>query len=142
MKSYYSQHCLPWDFRAHSCKRQYTFIHSFALSHALCPRFTPIIICRFTLDLRQVKSPGSSWISGSQSASLRFVGNAGGSLHFVGDDDEEGEEDAVEQPNQAEESGVPIEDKEEDKCMISNGEHSPAQSVSAQVMSKKVRCER
>ena len=50
------------------------------------------------------------------------MGNAGGSLHFGGDDDEEGEEDAVvEQPGQAEGSGVPIEDKQEDVSMTMTG---------------------
>ena len=100
---------------------------------------TPIIICRFTLDLRQVKSPGSSWVSGNQSASLRFVGNAGGSLHFGGDDDEEGEEDAVDQPGQAEGSGVPIEDKEEDVRMIMTGDCPAAQSVSVLVTGEQSR---
>ena len=38
------------------------------------------MICRFILDLRQVKQAGSSWISGNRSISLRFVGNAGESL--------------------------------------------------------------
>ena len=100
---------------------------------------TPIIICRFTLDLRQVKSPGSSWISGNQSASLRFVGNAGGSLHFGGDDEEEGEEDVVGQPGQAEGSGVPIEYKEEDVSMSVTGHHSATQSVSLLFISDRVK---
>ena len=47
---------------------------------------TNIIICRFILNLRQVKVPGNNcantWLS-----SLRFVGNAGESLQF--DDDQE-----------------------------------------------------
>ena len=64
----------------------------------LCFRFTPIIICRFTLNVRQVKSPGSSWISGSQSVSLRFVGDAGGLLQIGANEDEEGEEAMVEHP--------------------------------------------
>ena len=96
-----------------------------------CFRLTPVIICRFTLNLRQVKSPGSSWISGSQSASLRFVGNVGGSLHFGGDDEQEGEEDAVEQLSQAEGSSIPIEDKEEDGRIILSRGYPTAQLVSA-----------
>ena len=76
---------------------------------------TPIIICRFTLDLRQVKFPGSSCVSGNQSASLRFVGNAGGSLRFGPDEDEEGEEDGDEYLSQAgtSESGISSAGKEE-----------------------------
>ena len=75
---------------------------------------TPIIICRFTLDLRQVKLPGSSWVSGNQSASLRFVGNAGGSLRFGPDEDEEGEENAGgEHLSQAGISGISVAGKEE-----------------------------
>ena len=95
-----------------------------------CFRFTPIIICHFTLNLRQVKSPGSSWVSGSRSASLRFVGNAGGSLHFGGDDEEEGEEGVVEQSGLTEGSGVPIEDKEGYSSTTMTGDHPAAQSVS------------
>ena len=95
-----------------------------------CFRFTPIIICHFTVNLRQVKSPGSSWVSGSRSASLRFVGNAGGSLHFGGDDEEEGEEDVVEQSRLTEGSGVPIEDKEGYSSTTMTGDHPAAQSVS------------
>ena len=72
-----------------------------------------MIICRFTLDLRQVKSSGSSWASGDQSVSLRFVGNAGGSLRFGVDEEEEFEEDGIEQPSQAqEEPDVSITDRE------------------------------
>ena len=96
----------------------------------LCYSFTPIIICRFTLNLRQVKPSSSSWASGNQSASLRFVGNAGESLQFGGDDDEEGEGDTVEQSGLAERPGVPIEDKEEDVRMTMTGDHPAAQSVS------------
>ena len=98
---------------------------------------TPIIICRFTLDLRQVKSPGSSWVSGNQSASLRFVGNAGGSLHFGGDDEEEGEEDVVGQPDQAEGSGALIVDKEEHGGTSVTGHYPAGQSVSVLPISEK-----
>ena len=57
-------------------------------------RLTPIIICRFILNLRQVKSPGNSWVSGSgRSLSLRFVGNAGESLRFGADPGEDGVEE-------------------------------------------------
>lgn len=48
----------------------------------------PIIVCRFILNLRQVKHAGSSWVSGDQSHSLKFVGNMGQSLQF-GEDQEE-----------------------------------------------------
>ena len=101
-----------------------------------CFRFTPIIICHFTLNLRQVKSPGSSWVSGSRSASLHFVGNAGGSLHFGGDDEEEGE-DAVEQPGQAEGSGALIVDKEEHGSTSVTGHYPAGQSVSVLSISEK-----
>ncbi|KAI0769558.1 hypothetical protein BC629DRAFT_1442237 [Irpex lacteus] len=47
----------------------------------------PIIVCRFFLNLRQVKPAGNSWVSGNQSHSLRFVGNMGESLQF-GEDEE------------------------------------------------------
>ena len=52
-------------------------------------RATPIIICRFILDLRQVKVSDSSQNSGTQPSSIRFVGNAGESLQFEDDGDEE-----------------------------------------------------
>ncbi|KAI0769540.1 hypothetical protein BC629DRAFT_1595854 [Irpex lacteus] len=59
----------------------------------------PIIVCRFILNLRQVKHAGSSWVSGGQSHSLRFVGNMGQSLQFGEDEQEEieleGEEPAA-----------------------------------------------
>ena len=65
-------------------------------------RFTPLIICRFILNLRQVKSDssGSSWISdggrNSGSVSLRFVGNAGESVRFgLSDKEEEDVADCV-----------------------------------------------
>ena len=53
---------------------------------------SPIIICRFILDLRQVEPiSGNSQTSGSvdRSATLRFVGNAGGSLRLREDDEDE-----------------------------------------------------
>ena len=53
------------------------------------PRATPIIICRFILDLRQVKVSDSSQNSRTQPSSIRFVGNAGESLQFEDDGDEE-----------------------------------------------------
>ena len=86
-------------------------------------RFTPIIICRFTLNLRQVKSPGSSWVSGDQSASLRFVGNAGGSLQFGPDDDEEGEEDGGKhlRVSRVEMSSIPSVAEEDDGGLASDG---------------------
>ena len=58
------------------------------------------------------------------------MGNAGGSLHFGGDDEEEGEEDVVEQPRLTEGSGVPIEDKEGYSSTTMTGDHPAAQSVS------------
>lgn len=61
----------------------------------------PLIICRFILDLRQVKPAGSSWVSGNQSQSLRFVGNMGETLQFGGDDDEDNELVGDEHPAQA-----------------------------------------
>ena len=57
---------------------------------------SPIIICRFILDLRQVEPiSGNSQTSGSvdQSATLRFVGNAGGSLRLREDEDEDDEDE-------------------------------------------------
>ncbi|KAI0083914.1 hypothetical protein BDY19DRAFT_998115 [Irpex rosettiformis] len=67
----------------------------------------PLIVCRFILNLRQVKSAGSSWISGSQSGSLRFVGNAGESLQFGADEKpEEEEENTVEHLAEAKEHDV------------------------------------
>ena len=59
---------------------------------------TPIIICRFTLDLRQVSFPRGASLSSKQSVSLRFVGNAGGSLRFGADEGEEDEENTVDFP--------------------------------------------
>lgn len=52
----------------------------------------PIIMCRFILNLRQIKPAGNSWID-NQSHSLRFVGNLGQSLQFGGNEDGEGGED-------------------------------------------------
>ena len=50
----------------------------------------PIIICRFILNLRQVKPPGNSWASsGDQTLSLRYAGEMGGSLHFSTDKESE-----------------------------------------------------
>ncbi|KAI0769499.1 hypothetical protein BC629DRAFT_1725031 [Irpex lacteus] len=52
----------------------------------------PLIVCRFILHLRQPKlagtAAGSSWASGNQSFSVRFVGNAGNALQ-IGEEDEE-----------------------------------------------------
>ena len=116
----YSERCLPCIFRVSFWKCQCVSLSTHEHKLTCYTRsFTPIIICRFTLDLRQVKSPDSSWLSGSQSASLRFVGNAGGSLRFGPDEDEEGEED-VEQFAQAEISGVSIADYK-DESGIANG---------------------
>ncbi|KAI0086727.1 hypothetical protein BDY19DRAFT_995482 [Irpex rosettiformis] len=67
----------------------------------------PLIVCRFILNLRQVKPAGSSWISGTQSGSLRFVGNAGESLRFGA---EEEEENAAERLTEAEEPDVVAQD--------------------------------
>ena len=47
-------------------------------ANARKPSFTPIIICRFILNLRQVKPLAeSSEVSDNQFTSVRFVGNAG-----------------------------------------------------------------
>ncbi len=51
-------------------------------------------MCRFILNLRQVRPVGSSFIDGEQSVSLRFMGNVGESLHF-GSRGEEEEDDGV-----------------------------------------------
>lgn len=56
----------------------------------------PLVVCRFILNLRQVKPAGSSWISGNQSHSLRCVGNMGESLQF-GELDEDLEESELEE---------------------------------------------
>ncbi|KAI0809228.1 hypothetical protein BC629DRAFT_1103434 [Irpex lacteus] len=52
----------------------------------------PLLICRFILSLRQVKPAGSSWVTGSQSASLRFAGDMGQLLGVSGDQDNEDED--------------------------------------------------
>ncbi|KAI0093015.1 hypothetical protein BDY19DRAFT_989699 [Irpex rosettiformis] len=65
-----------------------------------------IIVCRFILNLRQVKPAESSWISGSQSGSLRFVGNAGESLRFGADEEDAEEENIVEDASEAREPDV------------------------------------
>ena len=75
---------------------------------------TPIIICRFILHLRQFKPCCSSWVSGNQSASIRFVGNAGGSLQFGPDEDEEGEEAVGEYLSRDESSVIHIIDADKD----------------------------
>lgn len=62
------------------------------------------------------------------------MGNAGGSLHFGGDDEEEGEEDAVELPGEAEGSGVFIEDREEDVVMSVTGDHLAQAALSVSVL--------
>ena len=67
------------------------------------------------------------------------MGNAGGSLHFGGDDEEEGEEDVMGQTRLTEGSGVPIEDKEEDVRIIMTGDHLAAQSVSVHVIGEQSR---
>ena len=67
------------------------------------------------------------------------MGNAGGSLHFGGDDDEEGGEGVVEQSGQAGGSGVPIEDKEEEEIMSVIRHHPATQSVRVPFISDKVR---
>lgn len=45
-------------------------------------------MCRFILNLRQVRPAGSSFIDGEQSVSLRFMGNMGESLHFGGEEED------------------------------------------------------
>ena len=62
------------------------------------------------------------------------MGNAGGSLHFGGDDEEEGEEDVVGQPGQAEGSGDTTEDRNGDISMTMARDHLAAQSVSILVI--------
>lgn len=52
---------------------------------------SPIIICRFILNLRKLTSGEDSSVSGNQSRSLRFVGNAGRSLQ-IGEEDENEDE--------------------------------------------------
>lgn len=53
---------------------------------------TPIIICRFILNLRQVKTTDSSSVSGNQLTKLRFVGNIGQSLEGSASADVEDED--------------------------------------------------
>ncbi|KAI0086729.1 hypothetical protein BDY19DRAFT_995483 [Irpex rosettiformis] len=52
------------------------------------------------------KPAGSSWISGSQSGSLRFVGNAGESLRFGVNEEEAEEENIIEDASEAREPDV------------------------------------
>ena len=59
-----------------------------------------------------VKSPGSSWISGTQSTAHFLVGNAGGFLKF-GADDEDDDEGDVEQPGQVKRPCITGENKGE-----------------------------
>lgn len=54
-------------------------------------RLQPLLICRFILNLRQVKPAGSSWVTGSQSASLRFAGDVGNLLGATELEDEDNE---------------------------------------------------
>ncbi len=44
-------------------------------------------MCRFILNLRQLRPAGSSFIDGRQSVSLRFMGDMGEPLHFGGEED-------------------------------------------------------
>ena len=60
-----------------------------------------------------VKSPGSSCISGTQSTAHFFVGNAGGSLKFGADENNDDAEGEVEQPGQVEGPCIPVGTKEE-----------------------------
>lgn len=52
-----------------------------------------MIVCHFILNLRQIEPAGSSWVSGNQSRSLRFVGNIGQSLQFGEEGEAGGGED-------------------------------------------------
>ena len=93
-------------------------------------RLTSIIICRFILNLRQVKSPGDSWVSGSgRSLSLRFVGNAGEPLRFGAYLEENGVEEG--QPVFAQRLNVPA----VDKTSIDHGDMDDGSS-SEQLVSK------
>ncbi|KAI0086790.1 hypothetical protein BDY19DRAFT_329647 [Irpex rosettiformis] len=78
-----------------------------------------IIICRFILSLRKVEPPAGnseSWASSHcHSVSLRFVGNAGESLQFDADSEEEEEFNFDEDYVHAEESNVTTSDAIEDK---------------------------
>ncbi|KAI0803011.1 hypothetical protein BC629DRAFT_89367 [Irpex lacteus] len=57
-----------------------------------------IIICRFILNLRQVKPAGSSWISGSKSGSIRVIDDMGQSLQTIGEEPADEEEDHTTDP--------------------------------------------
>ncbi len=57
-----------------------------------------IIICRFLLNLRQVKPAGSSWISGSKSGGIRVIGNMGQSLQTIGEEPADEEEEHTTDP--------------------------------------------
>ncbi|KAI0086788.1 hypothetical protein BDY19DRAFT_328976 [Irpex rosettiformis] len=70
-------------------------IHAMQFAQPFSQTLPPIIVCRFILNLRQVQPAGSSWISGSQSASLRFAGNAGELLQFGADEEPEEEDNTV-----------------------------------------------
>ena len=61
-----------------------------------------------------VKSPGSSWISGTQSTAHFLVGNAGGFLKFGADDDDgDDDEGDVEQSGQVKRPWITSENKGE-----------------------------
>lgn len=52
-----------------------------------------MIVCRFILGLRQIETPENSLVSGTQSISMRFVGNMGQSLRIGAEDEGHEEED-------------------------------------------------
>ena len=61
-------------------------------------RFTPIIICRFILNLRQLERIETSSASDSQPVlSDRLMGNAGESLRFEAEEDILGDETTSEE---------------------------------------------
>ena len=85
-------------YREISWKCEFTLESTRSLKLTVTHSLTPIIICRFTLDLRQVSLPRGASLSSKHSVSLRFVGNAGGSLQFGADEGEEDEENTVNFP--------------------------------------------
>ncbi|KAI0086742.1 hypothetical protein BDY19DRAFT_995495 [Irpex rosettiformis] len=99
------------------------FLRTMQVSSSIMQTLPSLIVCRFVLNLRQVKPAGNSWISGSQSISLRFVGNAGELLQFGSDEEEKKQDHFPGCSAQAEEPDnvLPETTSNSDKDMARNG---------------------
>ena len=104
----------PWTCpqRSYKCQSLLSLLQvSFVLMNDIYYSFTPIIVCRFIINLRQIKSPGSSWFSGGHTIDLHSIDIANTRESIIQLDMEEEDSEEDERPARDKSSDIPAAEK-------------------------------